>query len=107
VHLRHRLPMIAPQAIRTSRAAGTIRTRWPTSKSPFRRQGSRWVADHRAGSFAGGSEPYVVVSMIGATSCAAATATKAAAPDALSVQPKMPLNAKPTIVLVHRAFADA
>jgi len=50
---------------------------------------------------------WMVVSMIGATSCAAATATKAAAPDALSVQPKMPLNAKPTIVLVHRAFADA
>jgi pimeloyl-ACP methyl ester carboxylesterase len=50
---------------------------------------------------------WTVVSMIGATSCAAPAATKAAAPDAPSVQSKMPPDAKPTIVLVHGAFADA
>ena len=50
---------------------------------------------------------WMVGSMIGATSCAAPSATKAPAPDALSVQSKMPPDAKPTIVLVHGAFADA
>src|SRR5580658_8947974 len=49
---------------------------------------------------------WMVVSMIGATSCAAPAAAKAPGPDAQSVQSKMPPDAKPTIVLVHGAFAD-
>ncbi len=50
---------------------------------------------------------WMAVSMIGATSCASPAATRAPAPEELSVQSKMPPDAQPTIVLVHGAFADA
>ena len=54
------------------------------------------------------TEVWMAILMIGATSCAAPAATTAPpAAEALSVQSKMPPDAKPTIVLVHGAFADA
>jgi pimeloyl-ACP methyl ester carboxylesterase len=50
---------------------------------------------------------WMTVLVTGATSCAAPAATRALGPEALAVQSKMPPDAKPTIVLVHGAFADA
>jgi len=50
---------------------------------------------------------WMVVLVMGATSCTAPAATRAPGPESLAVQPKVPSDAKPTIVLVHGAFADA
>jgi pimeloyl-ACP methyl ester carboxylesterase len=47
---------------------------------------------------------WIAFLIIGATGCAA---TRAPGPEALAVQSSMPPDPKPTIVLVHGAFADA
>ncbi len=51
-------------------------------------------------------EAFLLVAMIGVTSCATPAATGAPAPEVRSVQSRMPPD-KPTLVLVHGAFADA
>jgi len=50
---------------------------------------------------------WMAISMIGAASCAAPAATKSPTPEALTVQSGTLSTSKPTIVLVHGAFADA
>jgi pimeloyl-ACP methyl ester carboxylesterase len=50
---------------------------------------------------------WMAVATMAAMSCAAPAATRAPAPEGLAVQSKMPPDVKPTIVLVHGAFADA
>jgi pimeloyl-ACP methyl ester carboxylesterase len=52
-------------------------------------------------------KPWMAVLMVGAAGCSTPAATKAPDPERLSVQSQMPPDAKPTIVLVHGAFADA
>ena len=53
------------------------------------------------------SKAWMAVVMISAAGCSASAAMRAPAPEGLSVQAKMPPDSKPTIVLVHGAFADA